>query len=390
LSSPAPKHQDHDPLTLALGGLIALAAALGVGRFVYTPILPLMTEDLGMSNSVAGAIASMNFAGYLAGALIAASPVMRGSRRGWMIAALAASALTTGAMALTRSVLFFCALRFASGVASAFVMVFASALVLDRLNAAGRGKLSAVHFAGVGAGIAASAALVSTLTALGSGWRTLWFASAVLSLACLVGAAVLIPGGGDPPPAMATKPAGTRRALQRMVIAYGLFGFGYVITATFVVAIVRGSPELRAAETYVWLLVGLAAAPSVALWVAVARRIGNARAYAIACLLQALGVAASVLSAGVFGIYLAAVLLGGTLMGLTALGLIEARRLSIGDPRRTLALATAAFGLGQIVGPTVAGVLYDTTGSFTVPSLLAAGALLLAATLTSVPERGTT
>jgi cyanate permease len=175
-----------------------------------------------------------------------------------------------------------------------------------------------------------------------------------------------------------------------MVIAYGLFGFGYVITATFVVAIVRGSPELRAAETYVWLLVGLAAAPSVALWVAVARRIGNARAYAIACLLQALGVAASVLSAGVFGIYLAAVLLGGTLMGLTALGLIEARRLSIGDPRRTLALATAAFGLGQIVGPTVAGVLYDTTGSFTVPSLLAAGALLLAATLTSVPERGTT
>jgi MFS family permease len=125
--------------------------------------------------------------------------------------------------------------------------------------------------------------------------------------------------------------------------------------------------------------------PSVAVWGRVARRVGNARAYAAACLLLAVAVAASVLSPGVAGIIVSALLLGGTLMGLTALGLIEARRLSLGDPRRTLAVMTASFGLGQIVGPTVAGVLHDATGSFLAPSLWAVGALLVAAMLTLVP-----
>lgn len=377
----------HHPVKLALGGLLALAAALGVGRFVYTPILPLMVEDLGMSQSVAGVIASMNFAGYLAGALAAASPRLRGSRRGWLLGALAASAATTGAMGLAGSGSVFSVLRFLGGFASAFVMVFASALVLDRLGTVGRGSLSALHFAGVGAGIAASAAVVSVLVAAGGDWRTLWYASALLSLACLAAASILIPDAAEPPRAAVQEHAGRQGALRRLVVAYGLFGFGYVITATFLVAIVRGSPQLRASEPYVWLLVGLAAAPSVAIWGMAARRIGNARAFGIASLLQAIGVAASVLSPNVTGIIGAALLLGGTVMGLTALGLIEARRLSPGDVRRTLAIVTASFGVGQIVGPTAAGVLFDLTGSFLVPSLGAAAALLAAALLMLVPAQ---
>jgi predicted MFS family arabinose efflux permease len=369
------------PARLVIGGLVALAAALGIGRFVYTPILPLMAEDLGLSKSVAGAIASMNFAGYLAGALAASSALVRGSRRAWLIGALVASAATTGAMGATSAFVAFSVLRFLGGFASAFVMVFASTLVLDRLAAANRGSLSVVHFAGVGCGIAASAVLVSTLVAAGGGWRALWYGSALLSLLCVAVAAILIPDAAEPARSAARDTLPASPALRRLVVAYGLFGFGYVITATFLVAIVRGSAELRAAEAYVWLLVGLAAAPSVALWGAAAKRIGSGRAYAIAAALEALGVAASVLSPGVAGIVIAALLLGGTFMGLTALGLIEARRLASGDPRRTLARMTAAFGLGQIIGPAAAGALSDATGSFVLPSMLAAGVLLAAAAL---------
>jgi uncharacterized protein (TIGR02265 family) len=375
------------PARLVIGGLLALAAALGIGRFVYTPILPLMAEELGLSKSVAGAIASMNFAGYLAGALAASSALVRGSRRGWLIAALAASAATTAAMGAASSVTAFSVLRFLGGFASAFVMVFASALVLDRLAAANRASLSVVHFAGVGCGIAASAMLVSALVAAGGGWRALWYGSALLSLLCMAAAAILIPDAPEPARSGAQDKAAPAPALRRLVVAYGLFGFGYVITATFLVAIVRGNAELRAAEPYVWLLVGLAAAPSVALWGRIARRIGSGRAYAVAAFLEALGVAASVLSPGVAGIVVAALLLGGTFMGLTALGLIEARRLASGDPRRTLARMTAAFGLGQILGPAAAGALSDATGSFVLPSLLAAAALLAAAVL-ALPRRG--
>src|SRR5262249_8605598 len=150
---------DLTAFNLAVGGMVAMAAAIGVGRFVYTPILPLMVDDLGMTKGTAGLLASANFVGYLAGALFAATRAVRGSRRGWRLAGLIASALTTAAMALTSSTGAFLLLRFAGGVASAFGLVFASALVLDGLAEAGRSELAAVHFAGVGVGVVVSAAL---------------------------------------------------------------------------------------------------------------------------------------------------------------------------------------------------------------------------------------
>lgn len=377
-----PRHRRQPrPLALALGGLVALAAAMGIGRFVYTPILPRMTEALGMTKSAAGLIASANFAGYLAGAALAATSVLRGPRRRWLLLGLAASAATTAAMAFASSVGAFAALRFAGGAASAFVLVFASALVLDRLKAAGRGDLAAVHFAGVGSGIAVSAILVSVLVAWGGNWRVLWLAGGLLSALALAAAAGLIPDGMETAGADPSPPARGNQRLAAFAAAYGLFGFGYVITATFLVAIVRGSHAVRSLETLVWVVVGIAAVPSVVFWTAVGDRIGIAPAFALACVTQAAGVAASVLWVAPAGVFLAAVLLGGTIMGLTSLGLTAGQRLSAGDPRGTLALLTAVFGVGQIVGPAFAGAVSDATGSFLLPSFAAAGALLLGALL---------
>ncbi len=157
------------PVALAIGGLVALAAALGIGRFVYTPILPVMAEALHLSKSQAGLIASANLLGYLIGALLAAAPRLPGSRRAWLLGSLGISAVTTGAMGLVSSMPAFLALRFVGGAASAFVLVLASALVLDRLASARRPHLAQVHFAGVGTGIAASALIVSL--SAGSGLR---------------------------------------------------------------------------------------------------------------------------------------------------------------------------------------------------------------------------
>lgn len=369
------------PLLLAIGGLVALAAAMGIGRFVYTPILPVMTESLGMTQATAGFIASANFLGYLAGAFAAATSLLRGSRRAWFMGGLAASAVTTGAMGLVDSQWAFLLLRFAGGVASAFVLVFSSALVIDRLHAAGRSGLAALYFAGVGIGIAAAALLVSSLATLGFGWRAHWLASGIVSLVALAFAAALIPDRPEPPASPKPRAGEARRGLAALVTAYGLFGFGYVVTATFLVAIVRDSETIRPLEPLIWLVVGVAAAPSVAFWTWVARRIDIARAFALACVLEAAGVAASVLWISTPGVLLAAVLLGGTFVGITALGLVGARQLSRGDPRHTLAMMTAAFGLGQTVGPAFAGLLSDATGSFLAPSLVAVGALLVSALL---------
>ena len=371
------------PLAIASGGLAALAVAIGIGRFVYTPILPFMAEGLGLSPAESGLVASANLLGHLVGALAAAWVRMPGGRRLWLLSVLALSAVTTAAMGLTAEMLAFLALRFAGGLASAFAIVLATGLVLNRLAATGRSGLSWMPFAGVGAGIALSAVLVSGMAADGAEWESLWLASGALALLGLVLCAYLL---SETPAAERASPStGSEAAapgFPALVIAYGLFGFGYVITATFISQMVRTAPEVAALEGVVWLVVGLAVIPSVALWVWLDRRLGNCTALALACLVEGVGIAASVFESSAVAVLSAATVLGGTFMGITALGLIIAQRMSTGNPTRLLALMTASFGLGQMVGPTFAGYAYRIGDSFQVPSLAAAVALLVAAALT--------
>jgi predicted MFS family arabinose efflux permease len=370
------------PLTLAFGGLLAMAAGIGIGRFVYTPILPPMVEALSLSKAEAGLIASANFVGYLGGALLAAVR-LPGSRRTWLLAGLALNAICLAVMAMTASLPLFLLLRLAAGIASAFCLIFSSALVLDRLATAGRSGLSALHFAGVGIGIAVSAALVATLGT----WQSMWLASAALAVVAAAGVVVTMPAE-DAPSSTTTAAArsGYSTAFMILAAAYFLFGFGYIITATFLIDIVRGSPAIRHLEPYAWVLVGVGAAPSVVLWGALGRRIGILPAFAVASLVEAAGVAASVLWLQTMGVVIAALFLGGTFMGLTALGLIGARETGTGDPRGRIALMTASFSVGQILGPSFAGFAYDATGSLAMPSLIAVAALVVAAVLSVVAD----
>ena len=370
------------PAVLALAGLLSLAVGIGIGRFAYTPILPYMIAGLELDRSQAGLIASANYLGYFVGALAAAWRTVPGDLRIWLLGALALSGLTTGAIAFTTSLGAFLLLRFVGGAAGALVMVFASSLVMDRLSAAGRDGWAAVMYAGVGSGIAISSLAVPASASGASDWQSPWFFCGALCLALSFPVALMLRRRRGPATAAPRAAAGERSTgLGRLIVAYGLVGFGYVITATFVADMVRADPVLQRAETLVWLCVGLTAAPSVALWGWAGRRWGNARAFALGCLIEAAGVALSVLGGGIWSILLAAGLLGGTFVGLTAIGLIEARHLSAGDPRRSIALMTAAWGLGQMVGPTLAGVLYDWLGSYLMPSLLATAALVGAAAL---------
>lgn len=377
------------PVRLALGGLLSLAAAMGIGRFVYTPVLPFMIAQVPLSKADGGLIASANFLGYLVGALAASSGSLPGSRRVWFLGSLIASSALSFAMAWTDSIPAFMLLRFLAGLTSAFAFVFSAALILDRLAQAGRPGLSALYFAGVGAGIAASALIVSGLAAMGANWQGLWTGCGVISLALTGIIAWMIPDAPETVPPAPIK-AGPRRlpaGLPQLIAAYGLFGIGYVVTATFIAVIARADPALAMAEPYLWLIVGLAAAPSIFIWNRIAARMGVPRAYALACVIEACGVALSVTASGPAGILIAAFLLGATFMGITALGLIEARRLSTGDPRRTIALMTASFGLGQMLGPSLAGFAAGSTGSFALPSAGATLCLLLAAVLVLVPAR---
>ncbi|OCP09677.1 MFS transporter [Ensifer sp. LC13] len=350
---------------------------MGFGRFSYTPILPAMMADLGLSAGDAGLIASANFVGYLAGAILAAYGWAHGYERRIGLAALVATTMLLAAMGLSSSVFVLALIRFLAGLASAFAMIFISGIVLGHGLLARSEHVPAAHFGGVGLGIAFSSLCVWASPLAGHAGLSMsegdWFIGALVGLIGTIFVAALLPGvpssGGG---VVREKPLRWTRPLTVVTFTYALFGFGYVITATFLVAMAGDASGGHSIEFLAWLLTGLAAALSVYLWRFAVRRFGLAGVYAIGLLVEAVGLVLTVGLPLPYAPLAGGLMLGATFMMITAYGLQIGRQLAPESPRKALALMTAAFGIGQIIGPLVAGWLAERTGSFAAPTLIAA------------------
>jgi len=225
---------------------------------------------------------------------------------------------------------------------------------------------------------------ISALLAIGTDdWRQLWMACGGLAILIAVPVAILIPSQEFRSQSTPQHAAPRKSwAALAAILAHGLFGFGYVVTATFLVELVRLSGEPRSLEPWFWAVVGFAAIPSVIFWVRLSQRLGALPTYAVACTLEAIGVAASVEWTTMPGLFLSAALLGGTFMGITTLGFIAMQNFAGSQAQRMMGLLTSSFAVGQIIGPIFAGHLFELAGSFRSPSLTASAALLCAAALT--------
>lgn len=375
-------HDRRQLVSTAIAGALAMATAMGFGRFSFTPILPGMIAGLGLSSTQAGVIAAANFSGYLAGAVAGAYGWAAGRERVIGLLSLLLTVLLLAGMGLSSSIAVFVVLRFLAGLASAFAMIFLTSIVLAHAARAGSEAVQSAHFGGVGFGIAASSLMVMLVGLSGGDWRADWLIGAAVAGAMVLAVLLLLPRT----PVHAAKiprepPLVWDRALVLTTLSYGLFGFGYVVTATFIVTIARLGNSGAAVEFLTWFVTGLAAAASLFVWRPVMRRIGLGGAYLVGLLLEAAGVLASVLLEPPAAPIIGGALLGATFMIITAYGLRLGRTLSPQSPRRVLAFMTAAFGIGQILGPLVAGWLAARTGSFSAPSLVAALVLLLSAGL---------
>lgn len=375
---------------VAWGGAAAMAIAMGLARFAYTPIIPAMHAQAGLSAADAGYLATSNYAGYTVATLwpifarrLGFSPGPRATVQ----VALALCLATTLAMALTTHFALWTLLRFVSGAASALAMIYASTLVLDALAKSGRGAAIGVHYGGVGFGIALSGLMVECLEPWQVGWRGLWAGVALLIVALAPLALTMLTrrtSGVDIAPGTAAAGVSVPAAAARpwwLVGGYLCAGLGFIVSGTFLPLIAKQNPATADWAALSWVLVGLAAIPSNVFWAWVAVRTGASGALVVQYLLQALGVMLPVLSPTPPALFASGVLLGGTFMGIVTVANAEARALA---PQRTaemVGLMTAAYSVGQIIGPPTAGQIATRTGSFDGGLAVAAAALLAGAAL---------
>lgn len=364
-----------------------MMVAMGIGRFAFTPILPLMQRDLGISHSLAGWLAALNYVGYLAGALLCAvrPTVLRSSLVN--VSALVASIGTTLFMGATISPSVWGLLRLIAGFASAILFVVIAIEVTETMQRSSHSRWNSALYGGIGLGIALSGAVVPMLDRFG-GWSSAWFGMGAIALALAISGVII---AGKRRSALAVKtgsaPAGSSlTGMGRLYFVYFLEGFGYIISATFLVTMIAHTPGLSRFAPWSWVAVGLAAAPSTIIWQQIANRIGVRPTLTMAYLLQACGILLSSIAATVFTAGLAAVIFGGTFLGIVALTMSEGGRRAGSEGRRAAAILTVCFGMGQVVGPPLAGLLADRQG-FTLPLLLA-GSLVALGGLLVATDRG--
>ena len=362
-------------MRIALAGLAALAVAMGIGRFAFTPLLPMMLQDGGLTVAQGGWLASANYLGYPAGALWAGAMPVRAATA--IRAGLAAIVLATLAMGFEAGMAAWSLLRFVAGVASAWVLIHTAAWCLERMPAT-RPILGGTLFSGVGFGIVLAGVLCVLLMALHASASAAWFALGVAALAITAVIWPVFTASGGAASAQAAAGPWTR-AQVILVLAYSAYGFGYIIPATFLPVMARQIIADPAVFGWAWPLFGAAAAASTFAVAGIARRTSHRAAWIGSHLVMALGVAAPVFWPGLGGILLAALCVGGTFVVITQVGLQEARRVAGPQAaRRLMAAMTAGFAAGQILGPLSVSVLVG-AGGFTSALLIACGVLIAGA-----------
>lgn len=354
-------------LHVAVAGLAALAVSQGIGRFAMTPILPLMQQE-GLSLSEGGWLAAANYLGYLIGAL--STIWLRLNPSVAIRAALVVIGVATLAMGLLDGFGAWLVLRFLAGVASGWVLVLVSAWTLERLAEASRPQLAGLLYTGVGTGVAVAGVVCLFGFRADANWISLG------AIALLAAAATWGVFSFEHEPRL-DEPAPARSGGWLLILTYGAYGFGYIVPATFLPAMARQIVADPLAFGSAWPVLGVAAAASTL--VASTFTINPRRVLVICMLLLALGVAAPLLVPGLAGILLSAVLVGATFVTMTLAGMQEARRMHGSAARPLMAAMTAAFAVGQLIGPVLVALSQAIPHGFTLVLGSATAGLLISA-----------
>ena len=386
---------EHRPLIIALTGTLSLAAAMGIGRFAFTPLMPMMLHDQLLDLASASWIASANYIGYLLGALLCFTQPMLWARKGW--APLQSSLMVRLGLTMTCILTALMAidapaawpwLRFFAGLMTSFAFVFTSSWCLGHLSRLNAPAAGGIVYAGPGVGIASSGLLASLMVQLGWHSSSGWLAFALLAtlMTAIVWRVYDLPDAARALPATphaGHQAGGSVTEKAALTVAYGFSGLGYIITATFLPVIARTALPGSAWPDLFWPILGIGVAVGALIASRIPARIDQRLLLAICYLMQAAGVALSNWIPSLAGFALGSILVGLPFTAITFFAMQVGRRLHPQAPSAIIGLLSAAFGLGQILGPPMAAALLarapSTAAGFSWSLDVAASTLLVGA-----------
>ncbi|EGQ3904366.1 YbfB/YjiJ family MFS transporter [Staphylococcus pseudintermedius] len=378
----------HGYRQLALG-MIALFIVIALGRFAYTPILPFMQLDTGLDNKSVGLLATFNYLGYLIGAMLPIFYIMK-NKVFDLKCYLLLNVATMLLFGVTDHFVIWSLLRLLNGISSGAVFVLASNIVLEALHLARREGIAGLLYSAVGLGLFSSSLFIFLYTDV-THWREtwIWLGSAAFILTLII--IVCLRENPTLPEPASHKAHGPEKVIRYskkfyipFAIAYFCEGAGYIITGTFLVAIVKTMPTLSEYAALSWMFVGLGAIPATVLWSMIGQRIGICLSVILAFLLQIVAVLMPIFTVNAFAIALSSMIFGATFLGLTTLFMSKSHQITFETKGNNLvAVMTLIYSVGQMIAPYISGILIERTHSYN-DALIFAAAILFVGILSSL------
>ncbi len=367
--------------SVIIAGIISLFIGVGVARFSYTSLLPYMLEDNALSLNFSGILASINYVGYLSGAILAIFIKDFNLKIKLFRLGLFLCVLTTLILGTTTNEILWLVSRIVAGFGSAMLLVVGAAIVMMRLKFDDKTKAMGIYFTGIGIALSSSD-LVSRFIVNIYSWEMSWIVLTLLGAFVLIQPYYVL--GLDK---NYKKPEGKQKLdtsvftpfVLILIFAYFTEGVGFVIQGTFLPAIIKTLPGLEEYSGLTWLLVGLAGIPASIIWMRLAFKHGSVNMIIIAMLIQVVGIMIPTLTTNIYLNLFCGILYGITFIGLVALFMNLGGKLAGNHPVMLMGSLTTAYGIGQVAAPLYAVKFTTITGNYDLALYVTAAIVLVGA-----------
>lgn len=379
-------------IAIILAGIISIFVGVGVARFAFTSLLPSMLDGF-LSITDAGVLASLNFTGYLSGAIWSIFIKDINAKVKYFRLGLILSVVTTFILATTTSEMAWIASRIVAGFGSAMVLIVGGAIVMVKLSFEDKTKAMGIHFSGIGIAIVLSE-LISQTVLKSSDFTDAWLVLSICAFVASFYSFYILSFD------KLIKQDAPKHKLSRslfspfvilLIVAYFTEGVGFVVQGTFLPDIINSLKGLEGYGSLGWLVVGLAGIPSSIIWMMLAHRYSSLNIIIVAMSLQVVGILIPALSSNIYLNLFSGALYGSTFIGLVALFMHLGGKLSPKNPVVLMGAMTTVYGIGQVSAPLYSVALIEKFGDyraalFVTAAIVFSGVVLLLYAKTKEPK----